>query len=109
MRNTKKQLEYIRNFLSEKHINGVSVFMFVAVCLGLYLNWHPIQIVIFLLIIWMILMSPSGWQMARWSLIFFVLMAFSILIDNSSLVEQFSVGMMIFLFFSVIKISVEKE
>jgi len=97
-----------RNFFSENNLNVVSIFMIAAVILGLYLSWEPVQISILLLIIWIILRGTNGQNVARWSLIFFLFMSVSILLKKYDLVEQFSLGAMIFLFFSVVKMSIDK-
>ena len=107
MKQENKSVTIIHNFLRDNHLDGAVLFMFFTVCLGLYLGWEPIQILVALLTVWMILKGTNGQQVARWSFALFILMSVSIMLKQDAWVERFSFGAMIFLFFSIIKISIE--
>jgi hypothetical protein len=82
--------------------NGVNIVItFIGVCLGFYLGRSVIEIVIISLIIWVILNPTKSWQLARLSLLFFILMSLQILLKNQVQMEQFAAGVFLFLLFAV--------
>ena len=102
------EIKNSRNIIADNIPDLRYIFLFFSGCLGLYLNWHPIQIIVFLLAIWAIFASPSGRQIAVWAFVFFVLMSLSIVLKKSDLTDQFSLGAMLFFFISVIKMTMTK-
>jgi hypothetical protein len=80
----------------------VIFFMLIGALLGLYLNLVFVNLIIFLVVIWVILRPTSSWQLARISLTFFIFTVASLVLKKTDYVEQFSVGVYIFFLLSVI-------
>ena len=107
MKSINKIIKSISLFLSESRIDVAHIVLVFIACFGIYLGWAPVQIIIAALIVWILLKNISGWLVSRWSIVFFILMSAAIIFKEESLTEQFGLGAILFLFISVIMISLE--
>ena len=91
-------------FFSMKH-----VFVLLSILLGFYLNWSYVEVSVLAVVVWVILSPAKSWQLARISLIYFVLMSIFILYKTDAYALEFAMGANLFLVLTVLLLGWESK